>query len=430
VSGIGTSCLTCHTTAPHPVAAHWRSTATIAQPTTHTTTDVNNATVCSACHNSTQKNLSQPYLARFASSPAGSFNAAAPVTCFNAGLCHGDVRKIINCDACHSIATSNPFRSMAGATAATDSKVGAHVKHLNASVQSPAYSANISCSECHAVPVSPDISGAHRNGSNDVPLSGTLARTGSLSPSYSAATGVCANTYCHGTTLTGGGSNKAPVWNQANYLAAGCGTCHGYPPTTVRNGAAAHSTSSACSGCHSHINAANNGFSDAAKHINGIVEASGGGHGGAPYPGASHKSQTTSGCFGCHPANAAGSTYPATSGTPPNCRGCHLNANPGTDPQCSDCHGSVANNGSATLAGRPVAGGTAFPNRPGEHNRSQHVGRACTVCHPFTTGDARHGWSNRVKSTAAQVGGAGTSITSWNATTKSCTPTCHSSETW
>jgi len=422
------SCFPCHgVPAPHPKRADWTLKAGVLS---HVAAGEGNISVCVSCHTTGTKNLAEPYLTRFASSPAGSFVSTVTPGCFNTSTCHGDVRKTTNCDACHSTATSVPFKSMVGATAASDTKVGAHVKHLNASTQAPAYSSNIACSECHAVPGTPAISGAHRNGTNDIAF-GTVAKTGSLIPTYAASTGVCANTYCHGTTLTGGGSNKSPVWNQTNYLVAGCATCHGYPPTSVRNGAATHSTSSSCSGCHAHVNATNNGFSDPSKHINGTIEASGAASHVFPNPGSSHKgSSNGTGCLGCHAFGSSTSGYPVTSGTPPDCRACHLNANPGTDPQCSDCHGSAANNNSATLAGRPVAGGATFPNRPGQHNRSEHVGRACTVCHPFTSGSPLHGWSNRTKSTAAQVGGAGTSINSWNPVTKSCSPVCHGSEKW
>ncbi len=413
------SCVGCHgVAAPHPAAANWRSTGTV----THTTTGLNNASVCALCHNSSSPVLAAPNLERFANSPAGSFNGGSP-DCFTASMCHGDVRKTSNCDACHSIATTNPFKSIAGATAASDSKVGAHVKHLSASVQTPPYSVNIACSECHAVPNSPAVSGTHRNGSNDIAF-GTLAKTGSLTPVYTAVTGVCANTYCHGTALSGG-TNKSPVWNQPGYLtAAGCGTCHGFPPATFRNGAT-HSGSTGCSGCHFHVNASSNGFTTAgvALHINGSVEASGG-HGGAPYPGSSHRGVSTSGCFDCHPANAAGSSYPASAGTPPNCRACHLSADPSTDPHCSDCHGDAA-------SGRPNLTSTLpadFPKRQGQHlnGTGKHSNFACTVCHPFTSGDSRHGWSNRQKSTSAQIN---TTI-GWNATAKTCSNSCHGSEQW
>lgn len=259
-----------------------------------------------------------------------------------------------------------------------------------------------------------------------------LATSVGITPGYNVpAAGQCANTYCHGANLTGGGSNKTPRWGQTDYLAAaGCGTCHGYPPVSARNGAATHTGSVSCVTCHTHVNATNDGFSNAALHIDGKVDVSAGTAHSVPNP--NHQSVGTGGaCIGCHAIGTAASVYPAVpSGNAPDCRGCHLKAAPASAPRCSDCHGSAANDGAgALLAGRPV-GGASFPNRPGEHNRSQHIGRACTACHPFTTGDTRHGWQSRVKSTTTQVGGSGTSITSWNPTTKSCSSACHGSETW
>jgi predicted CxxxxCH...CXXCH cytochrome family protein len=367
----------------------------------HVNAGEGNAPVCASCHNSGTKNLSEPYLTRFASSPAGSFTGTPP-NCYNASMCHGDVRKTSNCDACHSTANTNPFKSMAGATATSDAKVGAHVKHLSAATQTTVYSANIACSECHAVPASPLSSGTHRNGANTITF-GTLAKTGSLLPTYTPATGVCANTYCHGTTLTGGGSNKAPVWNQGDYLTAGCATCHGYPPTTVRNGAAAHASNSACSGCHSHVNATNNGFttSGVILHINGTVEATGGGH---AVPNYNHQSAGTgASCIvsGCHALGTATSVYPAASGAP-DCRGCHKKASPGTGTgtagSCSSCHGSAT--ASAATAGRPTGTASAFPDKTGQHSRGDHNNVACTVCHVLgasagTGATVNHGPGNR-----------------------------------
>lgn len=146
-----------------------------------------------------------------------------------------------------------------------------------------------------------------------------------------------------------------------------------------------------------------------------------------PFPnqGSAHRGAANGiGCLSCHAQGDAASTYPVALGTAPDCRGCHLNANPGTGTQCSDCHGSVANNGGGALkAGRPT--GTTFPNQAGLHNIDEHSGLKCIYCHLYTSGDTRHGWSNGVKSSAAQVGGAGTLMPSWTAATKSCTALCH-----
>jgi len=428
----GNSCTSCHgVAAPHPQKANWTLAA---GALSHVSAGQGNAAVCIACHNSTTKNLSEPYLTRFASSPAGSFNPALSGTpnCFNASLCHADVRKTSNCDACHSTASTNPFKSMAGVTAATDVKAGAHTKHLIATVQVPQLSANIACSECHSVPATPVISGVHRNGTNNVSF-GTLATKGnSLTVTYTPATGACSNTYCHGATLTGG-TNKNPVWNDTAYLAGGCGVCHGFPPLTT-SGVHTGKVASDCHNCHTNVNVSGTGFVDPTLHINGILEVSFlPNHPGATpttnpvYPGATHAPQAGSfstACAGCHDVatssiTPAGSGFPVAAGSPPKCAGCHLTWSNG---DCSDCHGAGGG------VGRP--NGTTFPNRVGDHNNANHSGRACTVCHPFTSGDTRHGWSSsRTKSTAAQVlivTAPTLGVTSWNPVTHQCTASCHS----
>jgi hypothetical protein len=184
------------------------------------------------------------------------------------------------------------------------------------------------------------------------------------------------------------------------------------------------------------VNATNDGFSDPSKHVNGTIDVSAGAH-SFPNPGSAHKGSST-GCLVCHSLSAGTNPYPVAVGTPPTCRACHLGANPGTDPQCSDCHGSVANDKSGALsAGRPTgafvptAPATNFPNRQGQHFNPNHVGRACTVCHPFTSGDTRHGWSNRQpKSTAAQVNAAVGFDPAGSGGLGSCSNSCHGLQTW
>lgn len=73
-----TSCMACHTTAPHP-AKPWTDKTSVAN-SSHVETDAGNAPACAQCHlagaNSTMKPLTVP--------PAGT----AP-GCFNETLCHG-----------------------------------------------------------------------------------------------------------------------------------------------------------------------------------------------------------------------------------------------------------------------------------------------------------------------------------------------------
>lgn len=264
---------------------------------------------------------------------------------------------------------------------------------------------------------------------------GTLSKTGGLVPAYNSANQQCTNTYCHGNAMPGGditGTNRSPIWSAAVYppvlSAAFCGKCHGFPPAAASGhpavtvpagfpGTVAIGTT--CS-CHSNINQSGNSYANIfinkALHINGTLETPATGH-AFPYPGATHRIvPDINTCGVCHNLITATGAYPVAAGTAPNCAGCHIGW-PST--ACSGCHGDVS--------GRP--NGASFPNRAGQHNNGKH-NYACTVCHPFTNGDVRHGWSNRQKSTAAQIGGTILSNNNWNPVGNSCTPTCHGSKSW
>lgn len=354
-------------------------------------------------------------------------------TCHVAALPTSTVNSPDPCSSCHSQPPSgNSYPNINRA----------HLSHVGLNVPTGTL-----CAECHSGLGSGTLDhflraknislvGATSTQPNAVVFGGVLSKANGAAPVFTPATLQCANIYCHGSTLAGFNLDpniiRTPAWD-APFQGIHCDKCHGYPPVTAAHGSIPGPTQ--CINCHPHVNASGTGFADSSKHVNGLVEAL---THPFPNPGSAHKTASNGiGCItaGCHAQGTAGaSPYPAAGGTPPNCRACHLNANPSTDPHCSDCHGSAGNDGAGVLlAGRPPVVGTAFPNRPGEHNRAVHR-VACTTCHPFTAGDARHGWSNRQKSTAAQVGGAGTSIISWNpagnAGRGSCTPNCHGSEAW
>jgi predicted CxxxxCH...CXXCH cytochrome family protein len=248
---------------------------------------------------------------------------------------------------------------------------------------------------------------------------------GGTAPAFTGgANGQCTNTYCHGAKMPGGdttGSNRSPAWGTpflpATITVAACGTCHGFPPSTASGhppvtAPTSFPLGSGCN-CHGNINGAGTSygtiFVNKALHINGIFEPAASGH-AFPYGGSVHRPGGTgnplannaapyTNCSGCHNTTTAGGTYPVTSGVIPLCSACHLNMTnfSGTTPGCWDCHGASA------ADGRP--NGSTFPNRQGSsdgHNRSTHR-LTCTSCHPITSGSTAHGWSNRVKSTNAQV---------------------------
>ncbi|RII25647.1 MAG: hypothetical protein CXR31_13845 [Geobacter sp.] len=205
------------------------------------------------------------------------------------------------CENCHGSATTNPFYSTAtgtaGAaptkvTAATDAKVGAHTNHLNSATIG--LSANIACTECHGTVSSITSPTTHMDGSTTFTW-GTLAKTGSLTPSI--LSGTCSNNYCHGGAMPGGdttGSDRTPLWTDTAFISAtldpaSCGRCHGFPPSTASgHPSVTPPTSFPTTGCSCHSNVSTTGstfatiFVDKTLHINGIYEPA------------------SSGCKGCH----------------------------------------------------------------------------------------------------------------------------------
>ena len=180
------------------------------------------------------------------------------------------------CEKCHSATATVPFYSTAipKNTDPANAKVGAHTAHLTAA---HSLAAALNCSDCHGTVTSVNATN-HLNGKTDFVFS-DLAKTGGLTPSY--LNGQCANTYCHGATLTSGGSNKTPSWTQT---LSGCDTCHGYPP------AGTHPNSTTCNSCHKHVNSNNDGFTVSGRvlHINGQIDVAAGScdacHGYPPAP--------------------------------------------------------------------------------------------------------------------------------------------------
>lgn len=287
-----------------------------------------------------------------------------------------------NCTSCHAAPPNGT---------AYPNLASAHAVHNNGTL-----SPKFTCDDCHLGLGSVTLDHFNRAKARTTGVQagavnfGAFAATGGLTPAYNATNKQCTNTYCHGVTLSGG-ANKLPLWNQTNYLtAAGCGTCHGFPPTAI----SPHTVSmlpTQCSGCHPHVNAAGTGFTDPAKHIDGAVDATSGG-GAAhqfPYPGSVHKSAAGSSpfsaCLACHTNSSANrGTYPVTAGNPPDCQGCHVKASPGNS--CGSCHGTAAN------GGRPS--GSAFPDVAGQHSNN-HGSFACSTCHGANgTGQSSHGPSN------------------------------------
>ncbi len=325
------------------------------------------------------------------------------------GLCHGAAWQS-NCTFCHgdpSRATSAaaPPQGTQNELATTEPAVGAHQAHL----RDGAIRQAVACDECHAVPV--DLS--HVTGTPELEW-GTLARTGGTTPRFEG--GRCAATYCHGATLSAGGTNQAPAWTVVDGTQAACGTCHGTPPPSP------HPQLAACRPCHPQTIGESGGIDVAGgKHVNGVVDRSSfhplewiapAQHGYAA-------NRDLASCRTCHGADLAG----GTSGL--SCDACHQ---PGWRTTCTFCHGDAAR--ASGQAAPPVGTqGQALTTDRAVGAHARHVlgsahspPIACAECHVTPT-DLAH-----VNGTPALTWGAiatrtGTVPATFSGTT--CSNYCH-----
>ena len=321
-------------------------------------------------------------------------------------LCHGAAlgggpNGAVACTSCHKNRVPTTLLDCASCHGNPPNGAGyPNIAAAHTSHSSGTWSLALDCGECHQGIGSVTLDHFNRaenwsTGTTSVQpgavIFGSLAFSGGATPVYTEASRQCTTTYCHGATITGG-ANKSPVWNQTNYLSAGCGTCHGFPPPPN------HPASTACNGCHPHVNSTNNGFKDPSMHVNGTVEFGGAPHPipvGTSFPGSVHMyvagTAPFSGCVtsSCHTNSSANrGGYPAaTAGTPPDCQGCHVKSGPIGNPTagCYSCHGSSTN------GGRPNS--SSFPDISGRHS-SNHGSFSCSTCHGANgTGQATHGSS-------------------------------------
>jgi predicted CxxxxCH...CXXCH cytochrome family protein len=354
---------------------------------------------------------------------------------------------LMDCASCHG----NPPDSLPGPV--YPNIAAAHPSHVSGTA-----AVAFACGDCHAGlgSVTLDHFTRAKNHTSSVQTGavvfGAMASTGGLAPAYNESTQQCTNTYCHGNTLDKPATAVlSPTWSSpllTGVASHDCALCHGYPPATT-TGHPSVTSPTQCAGCHPHVNAAGTGFVDPTKHINGAVDASGGG--AAPhaipvtntFPGSVHMSvagtSPFASCTGCHTNTSANKgVYPAAVlGNPPDCQGCHTKSGPIGSPTtgCYSCHGNV--NG----GGRPT--GSTFPDVAGQHSNN-HGGFGCSTCHGTAgTGQSSHGPSNRVVHNDSNVT---TIIEVTNSTgvvfTRSglgdghgtCTGTCngqgHSARTW
>ncbi len=165
---------------------------------------------------------------------------------------------------------------LGGASVATDPQVGAHDIHLRATY---AYSARITCAQCHTVPATATAAGhSDTTGPAEVPLAGALTRANSAAPTWNTTTDTCSNTYCHyakpwNVSYT---PNTAATWTNTALLtgspslAGDCSRCHASPPATTGSHDGI-TTINQCNSCHSNVTTSGT-FVNPALHVNGILE--------------------------------------------------------------------------------------------------------------------------------------------------------------
>src|SRR6266568_8302149 len=211
-SSAGTTCETCHGALISPL--------TPAHPK-HVVALGNTIAVCTSCHNSysgtaayTHATSAGRAITVTVGAYTGSNNRYLPSqtgrvtgTCSSL-VCHGSGTLLPwsgalwsttdQCGKCHSsnaagaVTLAVPFYSTAypvKVTANTDAKAGAHTNHLTS--QALGISASTACSDCHGTVT---LAGAtHMNGATTFTWSALATKSGVLVPTYTAATGTCAN---------------------------------------------------------------------------------------------------------------------------------------------------------------------------------------------------------------------------------------------
>ncbi|GAB4238035.1 MAG: CxxxxCH/CxxCH domain-containing protein [Deltaproteobacteria bacterium] len=467
-----TACSTCHTAAKaHPT--DWQGVRTVNGVTITHRTSGNRDVACAICHKT--------------DGPGTGPNPAAP-SCFSAGFTNagGQARS------CHSGGPGAAPHALGAAW--LDPSVGGSAFH-----GTTAKADLLFCQSCHGTPPRSFGGGtgattacsssachpaaeAHPTSWRGVVTVSTATITHRTSGNRTAACGIC-----HSVTGPGTGPNPAaPSCFSSSFNSQGCHANgpgqpnHAVPfPTTTHTRATPASFTADCGSCHavtgaSPVSGAPLCTSCHVSDPRGVANCSSC-HGNPPaggsaaYPNvggahATHLSLNTAGtpvtCTTCH--NGLGSptqshydrtrptrippgsvafvtTYSAKTGasafdnssllrcTNVSCHGGQATPNWQTgavtvDTQCTSCH---------------ALGTTQFNSyNSGQHNRSEHRSRACTVCHNTVTLAVNHftnlGTQAMEGPASATIGGGSTNIPTgnYNPATRSCTPTCHGTKTW
>ena len=411
----GGACGDCHSTTNPGTGSH----------TKHVAGTVGNYTyTCNNCHNDITKHADGTLGdIKF---DTNADKGPGVVATYNTGThacantyCHGDFTGgknaspvwgsgAVTCNTCHDAAPLN-------------STYGVHDRHTDSSQQ------NYDCSVCHSgiatgIEATASIVSTilHANYSKDVVYTNAVADRGiGTLASFNPTNKQCAGTYCHGDYT--GGLNAVPVWDNA--ASGACGTCHSASnPATQAHGkhisGTAGNYSYACAKCH------NDGSGVGATHhaISGwLVDGT---------SGVTFDSQADQG-----PGTVA--TY--NSGTKV-CAGtyCHGDFTGGKTANSADWTKTGAGSGGACSECHDIAPLTSAYGSHDKHTDTGEKNYNCSVCHSGVASGTEAGatisstslhvnFSNDVVfNTAVTDNGTGSTVTSFNSTTKQCTGSyCH-----
>jgi len=269
----------------------------------------------------------------------------------------------VSCITCHG-SEENPAPPVDtnGNSDPTIVTVGAHQSHLGASD----WHRDVQCDDCHEVPES--LSDCHNDGPPAELTWSDLSSADGASPSFDEGSARCTNTYCHGATLSAGGTNPDPHWNVVASGEVVCGDCHGIPPCD------GHPGSGPCAPCHDQVYDGTD-FVNPQLHIDGEIQVI------EDLP-----------CGACH------GMPPTEGGHPDNddCGLCHGMVWDDDDWVDEDLHDNGEVNVS-TLAcnichgNPPTPGNQSFAGGGGAHGRHvTDLGMACSTCHGHDGTGASH----------------------------------------
>ena len=470
--GAKVSCFPCHgVNAPHPPKL-WRG----ASGYDHGTTNAANAPVCAQCHFPGSPN--NP-----ANHPATPAPAGTPPGCFNDTLCHGTA--LTPHPVGNAWVTAPPAAQPHGTDAKATPGATTGFTYCQAchgtGTNFAGGSSGVSCYPCHVPTANSPHASQWRTGDTYVHtstaggnalvcafchLNGANSPIAPPSPPApaGAAAGCFNSTLCHGST---GAPHPVPYNDNSHYTVtsatfpASCSVCHDISAPSTKVGPACQTCHVAgsplaalnCTSCHA--SPPNSGAPAGAVYAN-IAGAH-----------AAHIALTSAGtpisCDTCHnglgpsllnlnhynraksrvpPGDAAfPATYSAKTGASSFDNSASLN--------CSNvsCHGGQATPNWQTGAlvvnnqctNCHVSGTSQYNSyNSGEHTRHLNdfgtSSTTCKYCHNTATLAVNH--FTTLSTTAmegpasATIGGAGTLVNTWNPVTKSCTPSCHGTETW